>query len=218
MKKIKTLLTCAIAVCSICTVLSQEDLDSLKWSISAEIGLNASSTNSNYLSFVSPNYSLGLVKSWKREGPFQHGMQLKISVFTETLKNIPYYSLNSDQQLTSTTFTQKNSYPMLSIGWTPRYFLKAEKVFVQGSLGFNFIFHAKYRRKLDSGTSKLSLPIPPKNFLFNRPDVSLGIGFQRNIKKYPIYFVPKYHYNFTIGTGNLIPSFYSFSIEIIYKF
>ena len=196
-----------------------EDKKPSKWSLSAEIGLSTNSTKSDYSRLTAPNYSIGIIRKLTENQRFATSLQAKISVYTEVFNDLPYYYLDGEQNLISKPFSQVNSYSMIYIGYSARYFISPDKYFINAAAGFNFIPISIHNRKIDNGngSGKYYFPIPPMNIFVNRPELSLGFGFKKTFGTAEFYFIPKYMYNFTIGSKNLIPSFSSVSLEIIYK-
>ncbi len=212
-----------IVVCTlflaINTFAQNDSIINSKWGITAEIGVAMSSTNSDYNSLLSPNFSIGVVRNFAPKEKFSSALQFKLSVFTEKFKDLPYFYLNEAQVLTTLAYNQINTYTMLYFGYSANYYLKPDKYFVNGSIGVNFIPFTMQNRKInnDNGSGRYYFPLPPMNIMINRPELALGFGIKKKFGDTEMYFIPKYIYNFTIGSKNLVPSFGSLSLEIIYK-
>ena len=114
---------------------TEKDNGSKKWSLVLDAGLASSSTNSEYVSPLGYYYGIGVSKEWLSSKKLSHAVQIKVKVYKQHFSKLPYYTLNEQQELVSSTFNQVNSYPMLYVGWRPRYKLSNEKQFIQGGSG-----------------------------------------------------------------------------------
>lgn len=188
-----------------------------KWGIILGAGLSTSSTNSDYVRLFSPSLSIGMEKDINGKHKLKHGLSFKLSVFTENLNALPYHSLNEEGQLTSTTFNQTNTYPMLYAGWKCRYPLQDNKLFLRADVGGNLMFMNTKKRKIENAEGTYSLPFPTHLF-FDRPEIAIGLEFKQKIGQASISIIPEYRCNLTIGTKlNLVPSFYTFGIKSLIK-
>jgi hypothetical protein len=185
---------------------------SRKWGVTAGIGLNTTSTKSNAVNPIDLNWSIGVIRHFNLESKINHGIHFKFSMYKESFKDLNYYYLNNEGVLVNEKYKQKNSYPMLYLGYNIRYNLKKEAVFLQGSAGFNYMLPAKYKRVFSNktGTQRYGRP---NNLYVIRPELSLGIGLKKTIGNLELEIIPTYAYNFTIKYLNLIPSFHSFGIQ-----
>lgn len=188
------------------------------WSYRIGLGLNTTSRDSKHVGFIAPNYSLGAIRNLRSKRILQHAIEFKLSLFQERFSGIPFYQLNESNTLVSSTMKQTNSFPMFYTGWLTKYWLKENKMFVQGGLGFNYMFLSTYKRKFSDGSSgKLNVIIPPGNWFVTRPEVSIGVGFKKEFNKFDLTFKPTYRYNFTTGNLNLIPSFHAISLITVFS-
>lgn len=221
--KIKLILFFVLTIVNTTYNWAQEKNDSnIKkntWSYTLGLGMNTTSRDTKHASLITPNFSFGVIRNFHSEKLLHHGLQVKLSFYRESLKQVPFYKLNAANILESTTMSQTNTHPMLYVGWLSKYMIKKEKVFIQAGLGFNFMFLSTYKRKFEDGTTGVVRVIwPPKDFFVTRPELSLGVGFIKKFSKVEFTFKPNYAYNFTIGNLNLIPSFHSLSLDTFIKF
>ena len=189
-----------------------------KWTVNASIGANTTSTKSDYAQFIATHFGLGVSRSFNSNKTVQHALQIQLKFFKERFQGIPFYKLNDQAVLESSKMNQTNTFPMLYIAWAPSIDIVDKKISLHAGIGFNFMFLSSYKRKYNDGTKgSLSLALPPKNFFVNRPELSLGIGFNKTFGKLAFTFKPTYAYNFTVGRANLIPSFHSVSLQLAVK-
>lgn len=143
-------------------------------------------------------------------------LKVKTHAFNETLKNMPYFELDENNNLISSTYTCKSMHSMLYLGWGVRYTLplKSEKLSIRGDLGFNLLLPSRYASTYSNGNPKgIQYYRRPNNYFFTRPEASIGIGYKVNIGNHELTFTPLYSYNFTIKYLNLVPSFHTIGIE-----
>lgn len=202
----------------------QEINDSLtqKWAVTAHVGMNTTSTNSSYASKIGYNWSVGISRNFiKKQRSFDHHLKLKAQAFTETLKDLPFYSLNSENQLVTSSYTSKGFYSMIYLGWGLEYSLpfKSKKIIIGGDIGFNYLLPARYKSIYSSGITKgVQTYRRPFNFLIFRPEISLKAGYKLELGKHDLILSPFYSYNFTYQYLNLVPTFHTFGFETTLKF
>lgn len=204
-------------------VFSQEPAESKhKWGISAHIGANTVSTNSSHASFLNVNGSVGVLRHLRSENlSFDHHLKFKAQAFNEKLTNLPFYSLNENDELVSSTYTSKGLYSMIYVGWGISYPLptKSNKLAIRGDAGFNYLLPARYVSTYSNGSPKgTQMYGRPFNFLLTRPEISVGMGYTLNMGKSELILAPFYSYNFTIHYLNLVPSFHTVGIETVLNF
>ncbi len=204
-----------IICCGTIVVIGQEK--TLKWGTSVSIGLNTTSTKSTYVSPVDYNWSVGVIRYLKKKSRLQHSLHLKLNTFNETLKKLPYYKLDQNGILNESTYSSKGIYRMIYLGWNLQMDLQSKPIFLHGGLGFNYMLPAKYKNKFASGTGVQTYG-RPFNLVITRPEISLGVGFKKNLGTSQLVVKTIYSYNFTFGYLNLVPSFHSFGIETIFNF
>jgi hypothetical protein len=197
---------------------AQEDSNKKKIRrITAEIGMGTTSTNSDYVNALAPNYALGWLREWPSQTKFKQAFQFKLNLFTENFKDLPYYFLEGDI-VKSKIYKQTNTFSMIYMGWQSKYELKEGQYFVQAGVGFNYVLLSYYKRKFNDGKGKNPLLFPPSNYFFNRPELSLGFGINLELNRSVLSIVPKYTYNFIIGRSNFVPEVHALRIEISYQY
>ena len=193
-----------------------------KWAISAHLGVNTTSTNSSNASFLSYNWSLGVLRNIETEkAVFSHHVKVKAQVFNEKLENLPFYELDSDNNLVSSTYTSKGMHSMIYLGWGIGYTLpfKSQAFLLKADLGFNYLLPSRYTSSYSNGNAKGSQSYRrPNNFFFARPEVSVGFGYKLNLGSNELIIAPFYSYNFTIQFLNLVPSFHTVGLETTFNF
>jgi hypothetical protein len=193
-----------------------------KWGVSAHLGANTVSTNSSNASFLNYNWSLGVIRNFKTKSDvFRHYLKFKAQAFNEKLSNLPYYSLDANDNLVASTYTSKSFYSMIYVGWGTKYVLatKSKAFSIRGGLGFNYMLPARYTSIHSDGSPKGTQSYGrPYNFFFTRPEIAVGLGYKLNLGNSEMILSPFYSYNFTIRYLNLVPSFHTAGIEIIYNF
>ncbi len=186
------------------------------WEIQASAGYTWSSSQSNYLSKFNYNWHIE-AKKWLNEGPLIHGPKFRFSVFQEKYTNLPYYSLSNNQVIQTTSYSEKDSYKMIQLGWATRYHLPEKALFLEAGLGFNYLLPVKYERIFEDGRGVQRYG-RPNNWLFSRSEVSLGLGWALPMGEKSLIIKPEFSYNFTFRHLNLVPSFYNANLVIGLKF
>ncbi len=193
-----------------------------KWGISAHIGANTVSTNSSHASFLNANWSLGVVRNLQMANQsFKHRVKLKIQAFNEKLSNLPYYSLDQNDNLLSSTYTSKSFYSMVYLGWGVDYILpiKSKALSIRGDVGFNYLLPARYSSIYTDGSPKGTQSYGrPYNFFLTRPEISIGLGYKLKLGDKQLIIAPFYSYNFTIQYLNLVPSFHTAGLQTTLNF